>query len=77
MSTTAAEVLSAALKLSPEEREDLAEQLFDSLDGPGNAIDAMTDAEFEAELARRREEARRDPSVMIPWEEVRRELMGE
>jgi len=71
MASTAAEVLSAALKLSPEEREHLAEQLFESLERPGNAIDEMTDVEFEAELARRIEEAERDPSVMIPWEQVR------
>jgi putative addiction module component (TIGR02574 family) len=31
----------------------------------------MNDEEFAAELDRRAEEARRDPSVVIPWEQVR------
>jgi len=72
-----AEILNAALKLSPEERESVVEQLIESLDGPGNPIDAMNDEEFEAELNRRHEEARRDPSSLIPWEEVKRRMMGE
>ncbi len=77
MPTTVTELLAAALKLSPDEREDLAEQLWDSLDAPGSAVDEMTDAELEAELNRRRDESLRDPSAAVPWEEVRRHMLGD
>jgi putative addiction module component (TIGR02574 family) len=77
MTTAAADLLAAALKLSPEDREELVGELWDSLDPPESDIDRMTDEEFEAELNRRREESRRDPSVMIPWEEVQRQLQEE
>jgi putative addiction module component (TIGR02574 family) len=71
MSSKTAELLAAALKLPPEERQELADRLLDSLDPPASAIDRMTDAEFEAELTRRMDESDRDPSVRIPWEQVR------
>ena len=71
---SATELLAAALKLPPAEREALANQILDTLGPPDTGTDARTDAEFEAELNRRRDEARRDPSVMIPWEEVRKGL---
>ncbi len=77
MTTAAAELLAAALKLSPEEREDVAEELLHSLEPPESDIDRMTDEEFEAELNRRAEELRRDPSAGIPWEEARRQLFEE
>lgn len=70
MPTTVNELLAAALTLSPVEREELAGRLWDSLDPPPD-VDATTEEEFFAELDRRAEEARRDPSVMIPWEQVR------
>lgn len=76
MSQVVTELLAAALKLSPEEREALAERLWDSLGPPDTGIDAMSEAELEVELNRRREEARRDPSVMVPWEEVKRKLLA-
>lgn len=71
MSSTVADLLAAALKLPPEERQELADRLLDSLDPPDTGIDPMTDAEFEAELKRRMEESDRDPTVRIPWEQVR------
>lgn len=75
MSRAVAELLAAALKLPPDEREALAERLWASLDPPGTGIDEMTDEELKAELDRRAEEAERDPSVMIPWEEVRKRAL--
>lgn len=75
MSRVVAELLAAALKLTPDERNELAEQLLDSLDPADTGIDAMTDEEFKAELDRRAAEAERDPSVMIPWEEVRKRAL--
>jgi putative addiction module component (TIGR02574 family) len=72
MSERTATLLAEALKLSEEERVELADQLYDSLDGPPSDYDGMTEEEFKAELDRRHEEFLRDPSVGIPWEEVQR-----
>lgn len=72
MPTSAAELLEAALKLPPEQREELAERLLDSLDPPPQAeAGEVIDEEFAAELRRRMAESDRDPSVRIPWEQVR------
>ena len=64
-------LLDEVLQLPEDERSAFAERLLDSLDGPQSDIDQLTDAEFAAELERRQEEARRDPSVLIPWDQVR------
>ena len=77
MTTAAAALLAAVLKLSPADREELAAELWDSLDPPGSDIDRMTDAEFEAELNRRRDESLRDPAAAVPGEDVRRHMLGE
>ena len=71
MSERAATLLAEALKLSEEERVELADQLYESLDA-GSDIDSMTEEEFKAELDRRHEEFLRDPSVGVPLEEVKR-----
>ena len=65
-------LLAEAMNLPEGEREQLAYALLDSLDGSPSNIDAMTDEEFKAELDRRQEEFLRDPSVGVPWEEVKR-----
>jgi putative addiction module component (TIGR02574 family) len=77
MSERTASLLAAALQLSEEERAELVEGLLDSLDGPDSDIDRMTEEEFAAELDRRHEEFLRDPSVGVPWEEVKRMSAGE
>lgn len=62
-------------KLSVAERIQLVEDVWDSI--------ATSDEELpipdshRQELARRREEHRRHPEYVIPWEEVRRELWTE
>jgi putative addiction module component (TIGR02574 family) len=71
MSEKVAELLKAALLLSPEERQELYECLEESLDAP-DLHDGLTEEEFIAELNRRHEEFLRDPSVAIPWEEVKK-----
>ncbi|HLW65157.1 MAG TPA: addiction module protein [Gemmataceae bacterium] len=71
MSEKVAELLKAALVLSLEERQELYECLEDSLDAP-DLHEGMTEEEFIAELNRRHEEFLRDPSVAIPWEEVKK-----
>lgn len=73
---TGAELLAAALKLPPAEREQLADRLLDSLE-EGPTVDDMTDDELKAELDRRHAEYLADPSVGIPWEDVQRRAMAE
>ena len=60
----------AALALPEAERAILAERLLETLSPPG---EELTDDELEAELDRRFEEYRRDPSVGIPWSEIKRQ----
>lgn len=64
-------LLDEALQLPAEERSAFAERLLESLDDPQSDLDRLTDEEFAVELERRQEEARRDPSVLIPWDQVR------
>lgn len=53
------------LALPEDERAELADRLCDALDPP-------PDDEFAAELERRHAEFLQDPSVAIPWAEVKR-----
>ena len=55
-------------KLSPEERLELLEQLWDSLSATPEAI-PLTDAQ-RAELDRRLDDLDREGPVGIPWNEV-------
>ena len=71
MSKRAATLLAEALKLSEEERAELADQLYASLDDEPD-IDSMSDEEFARELERRHQEYLRDPSVGVSLEEVKR-----
>lgn len=64
-------LLDEALRLPEDERSAFAERLLESLDGAQSDLDRMTDEEFATELERRQEEARNDPSVLIPWDQVR------
>jgi putative addiction module component (TIGR02574 family) len=70
MTPKVTELLAAALALSPAEREELADCLWASLDPP-DAFADMTEEQFVAELDRRAAELKSDPSVGVPWEEVR------
>jgi len=74
MSDRSKAVLEAALALSAEERSDLAHELLDSLDaGDGEPLFATPEIEaaWVEEIQRRREEALRDPSVVMTWDEAR------
>jgi putative addiction module component (TIGR02574 family) len=70
MSERSTALLAEALRLSEDERAELADALLDSLDGPPSDYDAMTEEEFKAELDRRAEELRQHPERAIPWEQV-------
>jgi putative addiction module component (TIGR02574 family) len=64
-------ILDAALALPEAERVVLIDELLESLPpdtGP------LSDEEMLAELERRHAEVEKDPSLAIPWEEVKRRL---
>jgi putative addiction module component (TIGR02574 family) len=63
------------LKLSANERADLALALWESLADAEREAEFTLSAEQEAELDRRWAEHLRDPSSAVPWEEVRRKLL--
>jgi len=58
--------------LSPDERLELLEQLWDSLSSTPRAI-PLTDAQRE-ELDRRLDDLEREGPVGIPWEDVFRKI---
>lgn len=64
-------LLADALTLPEQERAELADRLFESLDPPSD-IDSMSEEELLAELDRRAAEMRSDPSSRIPWEQVQK-----
>jgi putative addiction module component (TIGR02574 family) len=61
-------LLEELLELSPAERIDLAEKLWDSI-GPED-MPPLT-PEQQQEIDRRMAEHQKDPSTAIPWEDVR------
>ena len=64
--------LSDLLELSPAERIQLAQDLWDSVVAEPDAL-PLTEAQHQ-ELDRRLTEHERDPSTAIPWDEVRTRL---
>ncbi|WP_293369218.1 addiction module protein [Nevskia sp.] len=67
-------LLEQALALPVDDRELLAAALFSSLD---DTSDPAVTAEWRAELLRRRDQARLDPSVMLDGQRVFDELFAE
>lgn len=61
-------LLQELLKLTPAERLELIDELWDSI--PPTEHDSLTDAQKE-EIDRRMAEHERDPSRAVPWDEVR------
>ena len=65
-------VFDAALALPEAERAALVEQLLLTL----SPDDDMTDEELAAELERRLDEYRNDPSTAVPWSRLKEEELG-
>lgn len=65
---------SELLQLSPAERIQLAQDLWDSLPEDPELV-SLDEAQLQ-ELDRRLAEHRRDPSTAVPWEEVRARLLA-
>jgi len=66
-------LLKELLELTPEERIELAEELWESIE-PQNMPPLTVDQKEEIE--RRLAEHRRDPSTAITWEEVKARLQS-
>ena len=67
------QVIDAALKLSEEERLEVAERLYESLnEGPP---DSRTDEEWDQEIQRRIKAADAGEATIISWEEARRQIL--
>ena len=64
-------VLEEALKLSPNERAEVAEQLIASLE---EAPDTDVEQAWQEEVQRRLQQVERGEVKTIPWEEVQRRL---
>ncbi|HUN80005.1 MAG TPA: addiction module protein [Phycisphaerae bacterium] len=67
-------ILKEALALSPAERIELVEDLWDSIAAIPESV-VLTDAQ-RAELAARLVEYHHDPTAGSPWEEVKQRLLS-
>src|SRR5262249_10524781 len=71
MGAEARRILQEALHLPDEERAEVAATLLESLDGPA---DPGAEQAWREEIARRLEQVRRGEAVLVPWEDVKRQL---
>lgn len=69
MTDATRELLERALKLSDEERAQLASELFASLN-PGDTDPSVAEAAWRPEIERRLDDARRDGSTYPLWEDT-------
>jgi len=69
-------MLSNLLRLPPQERAEIAIALWESLTDAEREAELTLSPEQEAELDRRWAEHLADPSSAVPWEEVRKKLLG-
>jgi putative addiction module component (TIGR02574 family) len=66
-------LLDELLKLSPAERIQLAEDLWDSVASDPKQLPPLSDAQ-RAEIARRMADHERDPATALDWDDVRKRL---
>lgn len=67
------DALAELFKLSPEERIQLAEDLWDSVAARPQDMPPLTDAQ-RAEIERRLADHERDPKSAVDWEAIRTRL---
>ena len=72
MSAAAKEIIEAALKLDPDDREQIADALWDSLDHGDD--EASVEKAWEEEIARRSKEIDEGRAEFVSWEEVKAEI---
>ncbi len=73
MTSQGKKILDEALQLSPDNRESLAAQLFDSLE----STDPNAEAAWETEIAQRIEEIDQGRAALISWREARETIFGD
>lgn len=74
MSEAMAKVLEQGLALPPDERQEVAERLMDSVDGDGPPGLEHGSDEFWSEIQRRADDARAHPDRLLDGEEVMRNV---
>jgi len=72
MSAAAKELIEAALKLEPEEREQIADALWDSLDHGDD--EASVEKEWDEEIARRGKQLDEGRAELVEWADVKGEI---
>jgi putative addiction module component (TIGR02574 family) len=71
--STKQSVLVQALHLSEAERLEVAEAIYESMEGPGDADAAEA---WAAEIQKRLDDIDSGRVKLVPWEEARRQIMG-
>ena len=74
MTPRAEAVLAEALRLTDDERGQIADRLLDTLAGPA---DPDVQQAWADEIARRLAEVRAGTADTVPWEEARRQIFGD
>jgi putative addiction module component (TIGR02574 family) len=72
MSAAAQKVLESALGLPAEDREQIADALWDSLEHGDD--EASVEKAWEAEIARRSKEIDEGKAELVPWEDVKAKI---
>jgi putative addiction module component (TIGR02574 family) len=72
MSGAAKKILESALSLPPEEREYIADELWDSLEHGDD--EASVEKAWQAELARRSKDIEEGRAEFVSWEEVKAQI---
>ena len=72
MSGAAKKVLESALSLPPEDRERIADELWDSLEHGDD--EASVEKAWEEELARRTKDIEEGRAELVAWEDVKAEI---
>jgi len=67
-------VIHEALRLNEAERLEVAEALYESLEGPA---DPDAEQQWDAEIKRRIDKIDAGGATFIPWAEARRRMVGE
>jgi len=71
-----ADTLAELLKLPPADRADLAMALWESLSDADREVEFPLTPELIADLEHEIAAHEKDPSSSVPWETVRRRLIG-
>jgi putative addiction module component (TIGR02574 family) len=72
MSSAAKQIIEAALKLDPVDREQIADALWDSLEHGDD--EASVEKAWEEEIARRSKEVDEGRAETVAWEDVKAEI---